>query len=185
MKWTFRELIGWKMLIALTAISVYACPLRAQTNRTNIPTGQSVPHLPNGAYFVFQEAPTPKQARVSGHSQIVLAYDRRKYSDAPTNEPLTYIAIDPNDYVPLIIDGAPEMRKDGEGKSILSVSLTRTNAVRAESFTRAHLGGRIAMVVDGEIITLHKIRSVIVGGKLQITRCQDNACEVIRAKLVD
>jgi preprotein translocase subunit SecD len=77
------------------------------------------------------------------------------------------------------------MSEDGEGKRILSVSLTGTNAVRAEAFTRAHLGGRIAMVVDGEIITLHKIRSVVAGGKLQITRCQDNASEVIRAKLVD
>lgn len=49
---------------------------------------------------------------------------------------------------------------------------------------RAHLWGKIAMVVDGEIVTRHKIRSVITGGKLQITRCVDNACEVIRAKLV-
>jgi hypothetical protein len=184
MKCTFRELIGSKLLIALTAICGYACPLCAQTNRTDIPTDQSVPHFPNGAYLVLQE-PTPKEARVSGHSQIILTYDRRKYSDAHTNEPPTYVAIDPNDYIPLIIEGTPEMRKDGEGKSILSVSLTRANAVRAESFTRAHLGGRIAMVVDGEIITLHKIRSVIVGGKLQITRCQDDACEVIKAKLVD
>ena len=48
-----------------------------------------------------------------------------------------------------------------------------------------HLGGKVAMVVDGEIVTLHKIRTVITGGKLQITRCQDNACEVIKAKLVN
>lgn len=40
------------------------------------------------------------------------------------------------------------------------------------------------MVVDGEIVSLHKIRRVITGDKLQITRCTDNACEVIRAKLV-
>jgi len=76
------------------------------------------------------------------------------------------------------------MTKDGEGKSILTVSLKRKYAERAEVFTRAHLGGRIVMIVDGEIVTLHKIRSVIVGGQLQITRCTDDACEVIRAKLV-
>jgi len=73
---------------------------------------------------------------------------------------------------------------DGQGKSILSVSLARKNVERTEAFTRAHLGGKVAMVIDGEIVTLHKIRSVITGGKLQITRCTDNACEVIRAKLV-
>ena len=144
-----------------------------------------VAHPPqNGAYVVLREASTPQDARVEGVPQVVLAYDRRKYSDAPPNEPLTYVSIDPTDYVPLLIEGVPDMKKDAQGKSTLSVSLTRKNAKRTEEFTRAHLGGKIAMLVDGEIVTLHKIRSVISGGKLQITRCDDNACEVIRAKLV-
>jgi hypothetical protein len=39
------------------------------------------------------------------------------------------------------------------------------------------------LVVDGQIVTLHKIRSVVTDGKLQITRCTDDACQVIRAKL--
>jgi preprotein translocase subunit SecD len=64
------------------------------------------------------------------------------------------------------------------------VSLARKNVKRAETFTRAHLGGRIAMVVDGEIVTLHKIRTVITDGKVQIARCTDNACDVIYSKLV-
>ena len=97
---------------------------------------------------------------------------------------VTYVALDPKDYVPLIIIGTPEMKSDGQGKSVLTVCLARRNAKRAEAFTRAHLGGRIAMVVDGEIVTLHKIRSVITAGKVQVTRCTDNACEVIRSKLV-
>ena len=115
----------------------------------------------------------------------MLAYDRRTYGSAPPNEPLTYVAIDPKEYIPLIIEGTPQMKSDGEGKSVLTVSLARKNAEQAQAFTRAHLGGRIAMVVDGEIVTLHKIRSVIQGGKMQITRCTDNACEVIRSKLVN
>jgi len=140
--------------------------------------------LDNGAYAILREAPTPQEARVQRVPQVVLAYDRRKYSDATPNEPLAYVAIDPRDYVPLIIEGTPEMKTDGQGKSVLTVSLARNNVERAEAFTRAHLGGRIAMVVDGEIVTLHKIRSVITDGRVQITRCTDNACEVIRSKLV-
>ena len=92
--------------------------------------------------------------------------------------------MDARDYVPLIIQGTPEVKPDAQGKSVLTVSLARKNAERAESFTRAHLGGRIAIVVDGEIVTLHKIRSVITGGRMQIIRRTDNACEVIRSKLV-
>jgi preprotein translocase subunit SecD len=147
--------------------------------------GAAAHHLENGVYLILREAPTPHEAQGARRPLVVLAYDRRKYSDAPPNEPLTYVAVDPREYVPLVIEGTPEMKSDGQGKSVLTVCLARKNAERAEAFTRAHLGGCIAMVVDGEIVTLHKIRSVITDGKVQITRCNDNACEVIRSKLVN
>ena len=184
MKYIFQKSIASKVLVALLIICVHVCPLGAQ-NQTNTPTAPSVASLQNGAYFILREASTPQEARVPDVSQVVLTYDRQKYGDATTNQPLSYVSIDPKDFVPLIIEGDPTMTRDGQGKSILSVSLTRANAEKAEEFTRAHLGGRIAMVVGGEIVTLHKIRSVVTGGKLQITRCEDNACEVIKAKLVD
>ncbi len=41
----------------------------------------------------------------------------------------------------------------------------------------------MATVLDGEIITLSKIRDVIVGGEVQMTRCSGDACKVVRAKL--
>ncbi len=147
--------------------------------------GQTTQHLENGVYLSLRESSAQQEARLTGVPSVVLAYDRRKYSGAPPNEPLTYVAIDPKDFVPLIIEGAPEMKSDGQGKSILTASLSRKNAERLEAFTRAHLHGRIALVVDGEVVTLHKIQSVVTGGKLQITRCTDNACEVIRSKLVN
>jgi hypothetical protein len=161
--------------------------IRSHAQSTNpVPAAVSPAARPleNRIYSVLREEPTPQDARVEGVPQAVLAYDRRKYSDAPPNEPLTYVAIDRRDYVPLIIEGKPEVKRDAQDKSVLTVSLARKNAARAEAFTRAHLGGRIAIVVDGEIVTLHKIRSVITGGRVQVTRCTDNACEVIRSKLI-
>jgi len=174
------------VILFAAILSISGCATRPtqQVHQVSADGSEAAHSLENGAYAVLREAATPQDARAESLRQVVLTYDRRKYSDAPPDEPLTYVAIDPTDYVPLIIEGVPEMKKDSQGKSILSVSLTRANAKKTEAFTRAHLGGRIAMVVDGEIVTLHKIRSVISGGKLQITRCTDNACEVIRAKLV-
>ncbi len=171
--------------VLVFAICGCTTPQAGSTNQAPAALSAETRNLENGAYLVLSEAPTPQDARGQGQSQVVIAYDRRKYSDAPPNEPLTYVAIDPKEYIPLIIEGAPEMKSDGEGKSVLNVSLTRKNAEKAEAFTRAHLNGRIAMVVGGEVVTLHKIQSIITGGKLQITRCTDNACEVIRSKLVN
>ncbi len=41
------------------------------------------------------------------------------------------------------------------------------------------------LVVDGEALTVHKIRAAITGGKMEITRCGDNACERIYVTLKD
>ena len=167
------------------ALAICGCnSLHAQpTNQTLAAVAPATRALENGAYAVLREVPSAREAGAGGGSQFVLPYDRRKYSGAPTNEPLTYVALDAKDYVPLAIEGRPGMKSDGQGKSILTVSLVRKNVKRAEAFTRAHLGGRMAMVIDGEIVTLHKIRSIITDGKVQITRCTDNACEVLRSKL--
>jgi hypothetical protein len=157
---------------------ILGCPNHA--SRTN----GNPQSLQNGIYAVLREGSTPEQARVDGAQDVILAYDRNKYTDVAYEQPITYAAIDPNSYVPLVLEGPPETVKEAGGKSILLVSLERENAKKLEDFTREHLGGKVATIVDGEIISMNKVRAVIVGGKLQMTRCADNACEIIRAKLV-
>jgi preprotein translocase subunit SecD len=66
---------------------------------------------------------------------------------------------------------------------MLSVTLSREQVKPLEDFTRAHLGGSVAILLDGEVISKHKVRAVVEGGRLQITRCGDNACDVLLAKL--
>ena len=112
----------------------------------------------------------------------MLTYDK-KYTAPDPGEPVRYVAIDPSSFVPMILEGAPDAEKDDAGKTILSVTLKKEYVKPLEDFTRAHIGGKIAILIDGEIITIHKIRSVIAEGKFQVTRCTDNACEMLRAKL--
>ncbi len=183
----YRTLVPALITMLVLGSGVCGCKGRRADSASHAPAGpaSAAQRLENGAYCVLRETPTRPEAQAAGARLIVLAYDRRKYSGAPPNEPLAYVALDPNDYVPLVIAGTPELKPDGEGKSVLTVSLARKNAQQAEAFTRAHLGGRIAMVVDGEIVSLHKIRTVITDGKVQITRCTDNVCEVLRSKLVN
>ncbi len=139
--------------------------------------------LPNGAYAILREAPTETEAAADNADQVVLVYTN-KYSDQQEAAQPRYLSIDPHDYVPLMIDGSPQLTKDDEGKSMLTVTLAHDNIGKLAEFTRKHLGsGKIAMVVDGEVVTIHKVRSVIEDGKVQITRCEDNACEVLRTKL--
>ncbi len=138
--------------------------------------------LPNGLYAVIREASTPDSARLEGPGHTVAVYDR-KYTDADLTTPPAYLALDTTTYVPLILSGPPDARKDGRGWTMLSVTLSREQVKPLEDFTRAHLGGRVAILLDGEVVSMHKVRAVVEGGQLQITRCGDNACDVLLAKL--
>jgi preprotein translocase subunit SecD len=71
-------------------------------------------------------------------------------------------------------NGFPELR----------LELTPEAASKLEKLTREHLGGRVAFVIEGEPVTLHKIRSVITGGQFRLSRCTDTACQYIYTRLV-
>ena len=174
-----RVIVG---LVALAALAgcTYSRTIHSQSGAATNAISQP---LPNGIYAVLKQAATPTSTPGEGSSHIVLVYDRRKYGEAPENEPLTYVTVDRNAFVPLIVEGTPNLQKDDAGKSVLRISLARDQVKELEDFTRAHLGERVATVLDGEIITLNKIRSVIVGGEVQMTRCSDDACKIVRAKL--
>jgi preprotein translocase subunit SecD len=139
--------------------------------------------LAQGVYAVLREGPTGEDAEPGKVPHVTLLYSQ-KYTESDRNTPPTYVALDTSSYVPLVLAGPPEARKDERGWTLLSVTLAPEHVKTLEAFTRAHLGGRVAIVIDGEIITMHKVRSVIEGGHVQITRCQDDACQVLRRKLV-
>jgi preprotein translocase subunit SecD len=50
-------------------------------------------------------------------------------------------------------------------------------------FTEKNIMHQIAFVTDGTVITIHKIRAAVTDGEIQITRCTDNACQVLYLRL--
>ena len=140
--------------------------------------------LHNGLYPVLWEAASPDSAGALGLGQMILPYDR-KYTGSTEPEPRTYLAIDTSSFVPLILGGQPETQQDETGRSLLSVTLARKYVKALEEFTTRHLGERAVVVLDGEVVTMHKIRGVIREGKIQVSRCDGNSCEVLRARLAN
>jgi len=99
------------------------------------------------------------------------------------DDPAKKIPLARSSRVPLVLVGAPVPETDAKGHLLLGVTLAPEQAGALESFTRAHLGGRAAFVLDGRVVTVHEIRSVIVGGRMKITRCGDDRCTVLYSKL--
>lgn len=90
--------------------------------------------------------------------------------------------IDTRDYVPLELDSV-SVEKQSDAKKLLSVALTPAAAEKMRSFSASRVMKHVAIVIDGKAITMHKIREAITGNRMQITRCDDNACEYLYVKM--
>ena len=93
------------------------------------------------------------------------------------------IIIDTSEYVPLELDKPAATEKQTDTKKKLMLSLTKQALEKLKTFTASHVMQKVALVVDREALTVHKIREAITSGELQITRCNDNACEHLLVKL--
>lgn len=135
----------------------------------------------SGMYAVVAEGskvPSTDQA----HSYQTLRYDP-KMADSESTEPVQLVTVETRSFVPLILGAAPEPTKQENGSILVSVALSPKYIKTLADFTRTHLGERVALVLDGEVVSTHKIRTVIEGGRMQITRCDDHACQRILSKL--
>jgi preprotein translocase subunit SecD len=138
-----------------------------------------------GFYLVAAEEESAAALPAASTEQRVVRYDCNFLRDAERGEP-RYLLLPKTADVPLMLARAPELQKKGEnGFPELRLELTPEASSGLEKLTREHLGGKVAFVIDGEPVTLHKIRSVITGGQFRLSRCTDTACQYIYGRLVE
>ena len=92
------------------------------------------------------------------------------------------VVLDTANFVPLVIDGKPEINRDPRG-SWLMIQLAPEPAKRLEDLTRSHMNRRIAVVVGDKILSAPTVRSVIKDGKARVTPCEDESCEALLRQL--
>ena len=158
------------------------CTLPLSASCLGKSSSKSETQLPNGIYpAIGDPLDAPPANLPSGQRSI--RYDP-KLADSASTDPVTFVTVDTKDFIPLILSKAPESQRQQDGRLLVGVALADAYVKPLADFTRAHLGQRIALLLDGEVMSCHKIRTVIEGGQIQITRCDDHACEKILSKLV-
>ena len=103
---------GAGLAITIAALATVVMKGDAQSRDANT-KGAAGNHgaLARGVYAVLREGLTPEEAQPGGAPHVTLLYDR-KYSEADRNEPPRYVALDTSCFVPLVLSGSPETRKD-------------------------------------------------------------------------
>lgn len=135
-----------------------------------------------GFYVILADAQGVEGLPKPAPDQQIARYDQ-KYLREAGQEPTRYLLLRKKPDVALKLARPPESGEDSRGFTTLSIELTKEAAMDLERVSRDNLGKKVAFVIEGEPVTIHKIRSVITGGQFQLSRCTDNACEYIRSRL--
>lgn len=140
--------------------------------------------LEDGFYAVVRKE-TGDKLEPFGKDETRLRYHPMFLDEAERGD--KYMIVKNNPHVPMDLKESPNKTADKTDRTQfwLLVSLSDEAAVQLEDFTRQYLGGTVAIVVGGEVITAHGIKSVIKGGKIQISRCGDAGCKVLFRELKD
>ena len=136
---------------------------------------KSVYNIPDGLYLIVKIDTVESQVDTLSSKEIAIHFSTL-FEEFNSDEYLRII-VDTTEYVPLELEMAPTAEQQTEAKKKLLLSLTKEASEKLKSFTTNHVMNRVALVVDGEALTMHKIKEPITSGQLQITRCNDNACE--------
>ena len=135
--------------------------------------------LQNGLYLLLNEYEEHPGKAVKGP---IVEFSHDFLEGNTAGQPL-YLEIDTTELVRLDLKHAPEGVEQEDKRINLFITLTEGASTKLAQFTEKHIGNKVAIVIGGKAVTKHKVRSKIDGGRLQITRCTDNACEHLLLEL--
>jgi hypothetical protein len=136
----------------------------------------------DGVYEVLRESLEEKDVLPLKEGEV-LAMDRHPYLKAGEKEPPVYLAIRISPDVELALATPPKSVKDGDEVVRILLKLEPKSATALERLTTDRVGKKVAIVLGGEVVTVHKIREVIKGGEVQITSCAAGAAKYLLEQL--
>jgi preprotein translocase subunit SecD len=163
----------------LTAATLLGLQSMAWT-RDQAPTSKT--KLPDGVYAVQRDSNEEKGVLPLAAGEALLV-NRHRYLKVEAKEPPRYLVVHAAPDVVLDLASAPQADKsDGEVVAI-RLKLRPKAAAALEKLTRDRRGKQVAVVVDGEVVTVHKIREAIPNGDVQITSCSPGGAEYLLKQL--
>lgn len=141
--------------------------------------------VPDGFYAVVRREQGSEAQVPTKENELRLRYNAAFRNAEDAAEETVVVQLQP--FVPLLLKEAPTKTADPTERTRfwVGVSLSDEASEQFEAFTARHLGNPVAIVVGGDVVTVHTIREVIKGGKVQISRCGDEGCQVLFRELTD
>jgi len=171
-------IVGVVLLVAGCAQEEGVSPKKEPKTNTEI-VKSDLKLLEDGVYLLLSEL--NDTSNFSGNGRVV-EYSHDFLDEDGAGDSLFFV-VDPNDFVPLNLAQEPEGVKQEDDRIHLLLKLNSIASDQFEEFTGKHLNERVAIIIGGKAYTKHIIRTKVIGGNLQISRCTDNACEHLLLEL--
>jgi preprotein translocase subunit SecD len=165
------------VLAALILGGSYILPASAQDKSSASPK-----KLPAGVYVVLREKRSEKEVLPLKDGEA-LVVNRHRYVKKEDREPPHFVVVRCSPDVEMDLAEKPKAVKEGEEVVRILLKLKPKSATDLERVTADSRGKQIAIVLDGEVVTIHKIRQVIKGGEVQISSCAAGGAKYLLEQL--
>jgi len=138
--------------------------------------------IPDGLYPVLKVDTTGQVPGETLAETVYLPFSTlmQEPGDIPLN-----VLLNIADFVPLMLDEPPVEGPIQDDKRHLLLSLSPEASEQLIDFSTRRVNERAAIVIGGEVITMHGIREPLTSGMLQISWCGVDACEILMVRLRD
>ncbi len=140
-------------------------------------------NLPSGIYLVARKSTDQNKLEPLSSNEKLLVDDGR-FLEPSERDPQEYVVVNTKQAVPFILNKMASEDLTADKKPRLLLQFAPKQAKDLNKLTKNNLGKIIAVVVDNQIVSCHKIKEAITGGEMQISRCTKNSCELIYSKLL-
>ncbi len=144
--------------------------------------GRSAVRLPDGIYRLLRQGRTVQEVSPLAPGEVAVP-DREPYRREGSGDVVRYLVVHRMPDVPLALKEKPRTAKDDGGRVRIYLTLRRDAAEKLAHITRTSAGARLAILVGGHVVTVHKVRSPILDGKVQISGCAENSTEYLIGQL--
>jgi hypothetical protein len=138
--------------------------------------------LPDGIYAVQRDSLKEKELLPLKQNEELIV-NRHRYQKKDDNEPPRFLVVHAVPEVALDLAREPQADKEGDEVVRIFLKLQPKPAAALERLTRDPRVRQVAIVVAGEVVTMHKIRTVIPNGEVQITSCTPGAATYLLRQL--
>jgi preprotein translocase subunit SecD len=138
--------------------------------------------LPAGVYAVLRESHKEKDVLPLKDGEV-LVVNRHRYVKKDDQEPPLFVVVRSAPDVELDLAEKPKAVKEGEEVVRILLKLKPKAATALERVTADSRGKQIAIILGGEVVTMHKIRQAIKGGEVQISSCAVGAAKYLFEQL--